>query len=177
MKATFICAIGSIVLLSCSQPPKIDEAAAKRVEAIALYQKNLSVLKLGLQAFQDEQMDVWADGVSDSVIWNSAAYGSSPGKKEDWKKSLSGYVSEWDSIRLKNPIFLPGVDTAKFEPDGSVRYYGQWAAIHKSGVRTSVNFYGSYQFNNDNKIVQATDFFDIGGMMNSLMPKVMPKTK
>ena len=171
MKAAIICAIGSIVLLSCSQPPKVDEATTRRADAILLYQKNLAVLKLGLQAFQDEQMDVWADGVSDTVKWNSAAYGASVGSKEDWKKSLSGYVTNWDSIRLKSPIFLPGVDTASFEPDGSVRYYGTWTAIHSSGVRTSVNFYGSYDFNNDNKITGATDFFDYGGLMNSLMPK------
>ena len=55
--------------------------------------------------------------------------------------------------------------------DGSVRYYGNWDAVHKSGVKTSVNFYGTYEFNKDNKVVSGSEFFDVGGMMNAITPK------
>lgn len=171
MKKLILCLAVAVIMLACTQPPKTDESATKRADAMALYKKNLDVLKTGLQAFQNEQMEVWADGVAEDVAWTPASYGAPIGTKEDWRKVLTGYVTDWDSIRLKNPIFLPGLDTANYEPDGSVRYYGQWDAVHKSGIRTSVNFYGSYEFNKDSKIVSATDFFDVGGMMNSLAAK------
>lgn len=171
MKKTRYFAVLAVVLLACNQQPKTDDTSYKRAEALALYQKNLEVLKTGLRAFQNEQMEVWADGVADSCVWHSAQYGTSEATKEAWGKVLMAYVADWDSITLKNAIYLPGVDTANFEPDGSVRYYGQWSGVHRSGVKTTISFYGSYAFNKANKIVSATDFFDVGGMMNAVMAK------
>ena len=165
------CAILAVVMLACGQQPKTDEASFKRTKSLALFERNKEVLQIGLEAFQREQMEVWADGVSDTAVWNSSAYGAKPGSKEDWRKALDVYITNWDSIRLKNAVFLPGLDTANYEPDGSVRYYGQWDGVHISGIRTSVNFYGTYKFNSVNKIVNAQDFFDVSGLMNSVVPK------
>lgn len=171
MKKPILCAVLAVVLLACNQQPKTDDTSYKRAEALALYQKNLDVLKTGLRAFQNEQMEVWADGVADSCVWHSAQYGTSDATKEAWGKTLMGYVTEWDSITLKNAIYLPGVDTANFEPDGSVRYYGDWSGVHRTGVKTAIRFYGSYEFNKANKIVSASDYFDFGGVWNAVMAK------
>lgn len=171
MKKTILFAVLAVVVLACTQQPKTDDSSYKRAEALALYQKNMDVLKTGLRAFQNKQMEVWADGVADSCKWHSAAYGAQVGTKAEWGKVLMAYIADWDSITLKNAIYLPGVDTANYEPDGGVRYYGQWSGVHRSGVRTTINFYGFYEFNKANKIVSATDFFDVGGMMNAVMAK------
>ena len=165
------CAILAVVMLACGQQPKTDEASFKRTKSLALFERNKEVLQIGLEAFQREQMEVWADGVSDTVVWNSSAYGSRPGSKEDWRKVLDVYITNWDSIRLNNAVFLPGLDTGNYEPDGSVRYYGQWDGVHISGIRTSINFYGTYEFNSVNKIVNAQDFFDVSGLMIAVSPK------
>ncbi len=63
------------------------------------------------------------------------------------------------------------ISAATHEFDGSVRYYGQWDGVHKSGVKTSVNFYGTYDFNKDGKVVNGSDFFDVGGLMNAIKEK------
>jgi len=38
-------------------------------------------------------------------------------------------------------------------------------------VKTSVNFYAAYEFNKDNKVIEAAEFFDLGGLMNAVAPK------
>lgn len=160
----------SITIYSCNEPVK-SESNSQSSSAKALYEKNLASLQKGIKAFENENIDEWAETVSDTTIWNSAAYGSSPGTKEDWKKALMAYFAEWDSLKLNYPDFLPGIDSATHEFDGSVRYYGIWMGIHRSGVRTSVNMYATYDFNKEGKIVNASEFFDFGGLMNAVKSK------
>ena len=163
---------------SCTNSTKKDDAfiktgdtSKKDSDAKAMYERNLNSLKTGIAAFENKKLDDWAATVSDTTIWNSAAYGSSPAGKEEWKKNLSDYITEWNNLKLKYPDFLPGIDSATHEFDGSVRYYGIWEGIHKSGVKTSVNFYATYDFNKDGKIINASEFFDVGGLMNAIRTK------
>ena len=160
----------STAVYSCKEQVK-SEPTLKLSEAKVLYEKNLASLQRGIRAFENENIDEWAETVADTTIWNSAAYGSLPGTKEDWKKTLIAYFADWDSIKLNYPDFLPGIDSATHEFDGSVRYYGIWNGIHRSGVRTSVNMYATYDFNKEGKIVNASEFFDVGGLMNAIKAK------
>ena len=160
----------STAVYSCKEQVK-NETTLKLSEAKVLYEKNLASLQKGIRAFENENIDEWAETVADTTIWNSAAYGSLPGTKEDWKKTLIAYFADWDSIKLNYPDFLPGIDSATHEFDGSVRYYGIWNGIHRSGVRTSVNMYATYDFNKEGKIVNASEFFDVGGLMNAIKAK------
>lgn len=179
MKKMIFFSIVLCVFFSCKDAVKTDnttstetnDTTSKNSDARALYEKNLATLQSGITAFENEKIDDWAATVADNAIWNSPAYGSKPAGKEDWKKTLTTYTADWDSLKLVNPVFLPGIDSSTHEFDGSVRYYGQWDGIHKSGVRTSVNFYGSYEFNKDNKVVNGTEFFDVGGLMNAIKSK------
>lgn len=170
MKLFIFLIIISIAVYSCKEPVK-SEPSLKISEAKALYEKNLAMLKKGITAFENENINEWAETVADTTIWNAAAYGSLPGTKEDWKKALLAYFANWDSLKLNYPDFLPGIDSATHEFDGSVRYYGIWKGIHKSGVRTSVNMYATYDFNKEGKIVNASEFFDVGGLMNAIKAK------
>ena len=169
MKKILFFATVSFALYSCNEQVKSE--TAKPADAKTLYDKNLATLKKAIAAFENENTDAWAETVSDTTIWNSAVYGSSPGTKEDWKKSLLSYFSEWDNLKLNYPDFLPGIDSATHEFDGSVRYYGIWNGVHKSGVRTSVNMYATYDFNREGKIVNASEFYDAGGLMNAVKAK------
>jgi hypothetical protein len=171
MNKIIFCTLLSIALLSCNQAPKTDDSSSKGAETKALYEKNLSALKASLQAFQDEQLDGWASYIDDKAVYNSGAYGASPGTKEDWRKTLTFYVTDFDSIKLLHPIFLPGIDSVTHEPDGSVRYYGQWSSVHKSGVKTAVNYYATAEFNNDNKVISYSDYYDVGGLINAVSAK------
>ena len=166
----FIFLVLVCTIYSCTEAVK-SESNSQSAEAKALYEKNLATLKKAISAFENENINTWAETVSDTTIWNAAVYGSSPGTKEDWKKSLTAYFADWDSIKLNYPDFLPGIDSATHEFDGSVRYYGIWTGTHTSGVRTSVNMYATYDFNKENKIVNASEFFDAGGLINAVKTK------
>ena len=153
------------MILACNQ------AFSQNTDAKALYEKNLNSLKASLTAFENEKIDVWASGIADNAEWNPPAYGATKSTKDDWKKTLAMYMADWDSLKLKNPIFLPGIDSTTHEFDGSVRYYGVWAGVHKSGVRTEGRFYGSYEFNKEGKITSGSEYFDVGGLMNAVKGK------
>ena len=162
----------SMAVLACSQPQKAaEEAPTKSDEAKNKYEKNLAVLRASLTAFENEQIDEWANSLADNAVWNPPSYGAPAGTKEDWKKSLTYYAAEWDSIRLTNASFLPGIDSVSHEPDGSVRYYGTWVGVHKSGMKTSIHYYATLEFNSDNKVTSASEYMDIGGLINAVTPK------
>ncbi len=173
MKNFLFAVIASFAVLACNQKAekKEDEASKKNEEMKALFEKNLTTLKSVLSAFEKEDMTALAANVSDTASWFPPTYGVGKSTKADWMKTLSMYLADWDSLHLVNPNFLPGVDSATREFDGSVRYYGEWDGVHKSGVHTVVNFYASYDFNKDGKIVSGSEFFDVGGMMNAIKPK------
>ena len=160
----------AIAFNACKEQAK-SESTLKIADAKTLYEKNLASLQKGITAYENENINDWAETVSDTTIWNSAIYGSSPAGKEEWKKSLMAYFADWDSLKLNFPDFLPGIDSATHEFDGSVRYYGIWMGVHKSGVRTLINMYATYDFNKEGKIVNASEFFDFGGLMNAIKSK------
>lgn len=170
MKKVIFFFIGLSVLYACDTSVKSEESP-KTSDAKMLYEKNLASLKKGITAFENEKLDDWAATVADTTIWNSAVYGSSPAGKADWRKELNNYIADWDSLKLNYADFLPGIDSATHEFDGSVRYYGIWNGVHKSGVHTLVNFYATYDFNKDGKIINASEFFDVGGLMNAIKGK------
>lgn len=170
MKKKLIFILIAFSVYSCKESSK-SESSSKVSDSKSLYEKNLASLKKGIAAFENENLDQWATTVADTTIWNSAAYGSSPGGKAEWKKMLTAYIADWDSLTLNYPDFLPGIDSATHEFDGSVRYYGIWNGVHKSGVHTSVNFYATYDFNKDGKVINASEFYDVGGLMNAIKAK------
>lgn len=169
MKKLIFCAAILATILACNQPK--TETASDATGAKALYEKNLASLQSGISAFEKEDINGWAATVADSAKWSSPMYGAPEGKKEDWKNALSSYMADWDGLKLENANFLPGIDSTTHEPDGSVRYYGVWTGVHKSGVKTSLKFYGTYDFNKDGKIVFGDEYFDLGGVMNAVKPK------
>jgi hypothetical protein len=172
MKKLLLFSIISLSLFACSdKDKKEDDSSKKNDEMKATYEKNLASLKNGIAAFEKGDVDGWAANVADSAVWNSPSYGDTVHSKAHWKESLKYYIDNWTNLKLNNATFLPGVDSATQQLDGSVRYYGSWDAVHKSGVVTKVSFYGTYDFNKDNKIINGSDFFDVGGLMNAVKPK------
>jgi len=166
MKKIIFCMLVSVILSACNQSPSANSSVTR--EAKALYEQNLAVVKSVVNAFENEQIDALAATIADSAVWTTAAYGSVPGTKADWMKALSSYMADWDSLKLVEPLFLPGLNLETFEIDGTVRYYGHWTGVHKSGLKTDLSFYAAYQFNKDHKIVNASEFYDLGGLINAV---------
>lgn len=171
MKKIICLFLASLAISGCQPPSQPAPEPPKEDPAKIAYEKNLATAKAAIKAFENENLDEWGSYVSDKVAVLAATYGSKKMNKEEWKSSLGYFTSEFDSIRLTESIFLPGIDSATHEQDGSVRYYGTWVSKHKSGIKTSVRFYAVYEFDDNNKIIEAQDFFDVGGLLNAVAPK------
>lgn len=173
MKKVFFYSAVSLLMLACNQEAKkSDDTSAKNDDMKALYEKNLATIKSCITAFENKNLTDYASNVADSMIWNSPMYGDTVTTKAHYMESLKYWTDNWDNLHLSNAIFLPGLDTATHQLDGSVRYYGRWDGVNKAtGMATQVNFYGSYDFNKDNKVIDGSDYFDVGGLMNAVAPK------
>lgn len=172
MKKILFAAVISLLIAACNDNEKKEDAASsKNAEMKALYEKNLATVKAFIAAFEKEDINSISSQIADTASWESPAYGDTVSSKAHWMESLKYYLDNWDKLHLTNGQFLPGLDSATHEFDGSVRYYGLWDGVHTSGVSTRVNFYGTYDFNKDNKIISGADFFDLGGLMNAVKPK------
>ncbi len=171
-KVFFAGVITLMMMIGCRQDEKKEDTASDRTaEMKTLYEKNLSTLKTVFSDFEKEDIDGQAALIADGVKWNSPAYGDTVHTKSHWIESLKYYVDNWSDIHFANGQFLPGLDSATHEFDGSVRCYGQWDGKHTSGVATSVYYYGTFDFDKENKIIAASEFFDVGGLMNAVSKK------
>ena len=174
MRKFLIYPIVLLIIYSCngdSKTASVESTDTKAADMKAAYEKNLSSLQAGIAAIEREDIESWASNISDSVVFSSPMYGDTLASKQHWKDILSGFFADWDSLKLSNGNFLPGVDSATHEPDGSVRYYGNWSGVHKSGKHGTFKFYGAFDFNKDAKVVNADEYFDISGVMASVMSK------
>jgi hypothetical protein len=172
MKNLLMIFIASSLLTACAdKDKKEDDASKKNADMKALYEKNLTVLQSAVSAFEKKDIDGWGAAIADSASWSSPTYGDNVMTKAHWKESLTAYMSNWNDLKLTIPNYLPGIDSATHQLDGSVRFYGVWVGTHKSGMQTSSKFYGTYDFNKDNKIVAGDEYFDVGGLINAVSPK------
>jgi hypothetical protein len=167
---TCIFFMASILLIGCNSS-SMHSGSGMNSETKALYEKNVDLLKGMISAYEAEQLDEWSTYLADSAVWNPANYGAVPGTKETWRTALAGNLADWDSIRLMNANFLPGVNQLTKEFDGSVRFYGIWVGKHKSGVETSLSYYATADFNSNGKLTVYSEYYDAGGLMNAIKPK------
>lgn len=171
MKTVFFATLITLLAGSCNQAvKKEDTSTTKNGEVKALYEKKLTTLKAFIADFEKEDSNGMAALVADTAQWLSPAYGDIVHSKKHMLESLQYYLNNWSNIHLTNGQFLPGIDSASHEFDGSVRYYGRWDGLHSSGKTTQVNFYGTYEFNKDNKIISGADYYDVGGLLNAIKP-------
>jgi hypothetical protein len=79
------------------------------------------------------------------------------------------------SMNLKNAVYLPGVDTANFALDGSVRYYGTWE-MTMGEASQDLMAYGSMDFNDEGQITNLQHYADFTATVQALMaenPEIM----
>lgn len=172
MKKTLVAFCFTLLVMGCKQSEKKEEVTInKDADMQALYQQNLATVKTMVADFEKEDIDGEAAQIADSAVWNSPAYGDTIHTKKHWLESHKFYMDNWSNLQLSNAQFLPGIDSVTHQFDGSVRYYGRWDGVYSSGLPTQVNFYGTYEFNADHKIISGSDYFDLGGLMNAVKPK------
>ena len=99
-----------ILLVSCGGNPN--------------YEKNLTLAKKWIEAFETGNIDLWKEVVSENLVDVAPMYGMG---EVDYNTSLQVaefYVQNYSNVKFKNQVWLPGIDTLTMKPDGSVRAYG-----------------------------------------------------
>jgi hypothetical protein len=169
MKQLIFSSIVLLAMIACNQGTKEEVKGSSDTDMKALYEKNLSVLKSATASFEKEDVNQFLSVFADSMKFHPPVYGAPDGGKEDLKNVCAGYFADWDSLKLVESNFLPGLDSTTHSIDGGVRYYGVWTGVHKSGYKARIKVYETYEFNKDNKIIDDDQYFDVSGMMNAVM--------
>jgi hypothetical protein len=171
MKRLLYALIIILMISSCSQSGQKEPTSSNKDKDMKdLYEANLATCKTLVADFEKKDLNAWASMIADSVVWLSPAYGDTVKTKEHWVQTIKNIMDSNSNLHLTNAQFLPGIDSASHQPDGSVRYYGTWHAAAAPGKEVSIKFYGTYDFNKDHKVISGDEFYDVGGVMNAVKP-------
>lgn len=133
------------------------------------FEKNTETAKAYFKLHEAENAEAMFEYLHPDIEWHMPAYGAPMGGIDDVKAAIVGYQENFDELSFTANYWLPGVNTETGIPDGSTRVYGTWTAIHNvTGKKVELTIYTSFEFK-DGKIFRGGDWFDLGGMMNSLM--------
>ena len=157
MKKIFVLTFLSVLLYSCT-------SNAYKAE----FEKNTETVKAYFKLHEEENAAAMFDYLHPDMEWHLPVYGMEMGGIEEVKAAILGYQSEFDNLNFTANYWLPGVNTETGIPDGSTRVYGTWKATHtKTGKEVNLSVYHSFEFK-EGKIFRGGDWFDLGGMMNTV---------
>ena len=161
----------TIVLLNigCDQNQKSSDTAEKNK---MVFNKNVSTIKEMLNGFYEENSNKFMSVFADSVKWsgpdqiNLDDYES----KEVLETALNGYMALYDNHELRDIKFFGGSiyseNGESSDSPNTVRVYGNWHHTHtESQVDVTHKWVGILWFDEDGKIYQFNDFFDVGGFL------------
>jgi len=169
-----------LTLFGCKEKEAETEMAVKETEApdSADFDKKVAVIRAFFKAHCDEDIDAQSALLADDMKWSPPAYnGNQWLGKEELIEALKGYHAGFDNIKYAEGIVMPD-STANGFWSGSVfpvqnantsagilRVYGTWTATHtESGKEIGVKFFNLSSVNDDGKIVQSSDYFDVHGL-------------
>ncbi len=136
----------------------------------AEFEKNTEAAKAFFKHHEEENAEAMFEYLHPDIEWHLPVYGMELGGIDEVKAAIVGYQTEFDNLKFTADYWLPGVDTETGVPDGSTRVYGTWNSTHTaSGKEAKLTTYHSFEFK-DGKIINGGDWFDLGGMMNTLVP-------
>ena len=155
MKKIILLFVG-ILFVGCDSNPK--------------YESNLAVAKKWVQAFEDQNIELWKEAVSEDLQDIAPMYGMGMVDYETSLQVAEFYIQNYTDVKFNDPVWLPGIDTLTMKPDGSVRAYGRWSGKSLStGREFSLMSYHNFDFE-DGKISSTGEYFDATGMVNAVGP-------
>ena len=164
MKNFFVIALVSLIASSCSNNAYQAE-----------FEKNTKIAKAYFKLHEAENAEAMFEYLHPDMEWHMPVYGMGMAGIEEVKAAILGYQAEFNNMKFEANYWLPGVNTETGKPDGSTRVYGTWTSTHAlTGKKTSLTSYHSFEFK-DGKIIMGGDWFDLGGLMNSLTPQSFNK--
>ncbi len=181
---TKLIALAALVLLvafACGEQQDPEpEVSVKESEApdYAMFEKHVAAIRAFYQAHSDEDMEALTSMISDTLQWSPPAYNDNQYLgKEDLLAVLKNYHDNFENIKWNEGIVMPdstinGYWSGSVFPEGmatstptNIRVYGTWTATHsESGKEIGVKFFTLAGFNEDGKLVSASDYFDVNGI-------------
>jgi len=134
------------------------------------YQANLELAKKWVQVFENGDIELWKEIMSEDLRDQAPLYGMGEVDYATSQQIAEFYVNSYTDVKFNDPMWLPGIDTGTMTLDGSVRAYGVWTGKSKSTGRTfTLPSYHNFDFA-DGKIIYTGEYFDATGMVNSVGP-------
>ncbi|WP_445384909.1 nuclear transport factor 2 family protein [Robiginitalea sp. IMCC44478] len=142
------------------------------------FQKKVEWTRAFIKAHCDEDLAAISEMLADSLVWSPPSYnGNQWLGKEDLLAALKNYHDAFDNIQFEEGIVTADTTAAGFwsgsvypmesasNSPNIIRVYGTWKATHtESGKDVGVKFYNLISFNEDGKMVSASDYFDANGI-------------
>ena len=171
MKNLFLYVMLCGIMISCGNSSKQTDNSKENAaaEVKATYEKNVATFEKLFEAWAGQDVDGSLSLLADNFLESGTGVGEPDRTKEEWKANMEMMMSVMKPT-LKQAMFLPGVDTATLEIDGSVRYYGTWNFA--SGEKNQdLKVYGSADFNEAGLITSLTHYADFGMVMMQILPE------
>lgn len=177
-KITYLIAL--ILFISCANETdtKIEISEANTIESSSeaedkneTYQRNSSNLKILFDHWEAKDVESSVSLLSDDFVETGTGFGEKDRNRSEWKANMDDMMSVM-TPSLKNAIYLPGIDTVNFDPDGSVRYYGTWN-FSVGEKNEDIKVYGTANFNDEGLITTLAHYADFGVTMMQIMPEEM----
>jgi hypothetical protein len=173
-----------LTLFSCKEKEQETEIVIEEIESpdYASFDKKLSVIRSFYQAHSDEDLEAQMAMISDTLKWSPPDYnGNKWLGKEDYLTALKGYHDAFDNIKYIEGISMPDDvvngfwSGAVYPKEGAntdpnvIRVYGTWTATHtESGKKIGVKWFSLVTVNENGKLVQASDYFDVNGLAKQI---------
>ena len=165
MKHFFLMLFSVVLFMGCQE--KKDNSANQA------FAKNSKTVMANIQNWQNETPDysMYSDKF---VMRDTGVNGKDSLSLDEMKENDKMLFKNFDFKFLTDPIvLLPGVNPETKEPDGSVRYYGNWEvtipATDSTKAKSAVlKYYESFDFDDDGKIIYQQGYGDFGGLMKAL---------
>ncbi len=167
-------------LLGCKEQAQEPEMAQEEADGpdYEAFDKKVAVINAFYKAHCDEDLNAQDEMISDDFKWSPPAWnGNQWLGKEEFMAALKGYHEAYENIRYDAGIVMPDSTVGGFW-SGSVypketansgtnviRIYGTWSATHtESGKEIGVKFFSLASVNDEGKIIQSSEYFDVNGL-------------
>ena len=161
------------LIMSCANnETKATEAEATNVKNQEIFLKNVETFKTFPKGIASRDLDLVMGIFADSLKWYGPDQKTSDlyASKADLRTALEGYLSVYNESSFENDVYYGGNlystnDDVSSSPNG-IRIYGDWHHTHmESGVKVGHKWMSIVILNEDGKIHEFIDYFDVGGFL------------
>jgi len=173
-------------LFGCKETAEAEsEVAVEEAEGpdYADFDRKVAVIAAFYEAHGNEDLAAVTEMLSDTMQWSPPAYnGNEMLGKEDLVAALKAYQDGFEDIKYTSGIvdgdeMVTGYWSGSVFPETDavniadvIRVYGTWHATYtETGNEIALKFFSLVGVNEDGKIVSASDYFDVGGLMEQAM--------